>query len=90
MCVCVCERERGGGYVVRKIPTGVDKVCERHGDIVRKGTPMCVHVCAVKAVILIYDTVQRSLQRSIQVHIDFYDSRTWVLNCPGRILLISN
>ena len=37
------------------------------------------------AAILIYGTIQRSLQRSIQVHDDFYDSRTWILNCPGRM-----
>ena len=27
----------GGEYVVRRIPTGVDKVCERDGDIVCTG-----------------------------------------------------
>ena len=27
----------GGEYVVRRIPTGVDKVCERDRDIVRTG-----------------------------------------------------
>ena len=75
----------GGEYVVRRIPTGVDKVCERDGDIDctdifrEGGDPNLWHSSKIFTKI-----------HTIQVHDDVYDSRNWILNCPGRILLISN
>ena len=73
----------GGECVAWRIPTGVDKMCERDGYTVRTGI-------SVKAAIVIYCTVQKSSQRSIQVYNDFYDYWTWILDWPGQILLISN
>ena len=65
------------------IPTGVVQVCERDGvidrtGIFRKGGDSNLRHCS------------KIFTRSIQVYDDFYDSRTLILNCPVRILLISN